>query len=176
MCWTLVQGAVKNFYAFDMVHIARTAKGTFEAAPLLVEKLKSHKIKSVILIGDASGKSNKTSAAGETDYTIIKAALDEAGIEWEDIVPDANPSVKDRVNCFNAHCQDANGVSHFWLHPENCAPLKKDCQRQVWRDGSGKLHPGKDNSLGHAADGVGYLFHAVDPLQAFEDSFDLHIL
>lgn len=177
MSWTLIQGAVKNFYAFDMVHIPRTRTGTEEAAILLAEKLHSYRIKHVTLIGDASGKANKTSAAGETDYSILCAALDDAGITWENLTPEANPPVKDRVNCVNAHLRNAKGVTHFWLHPENCRPLRACFQRTKWKEkGVMKLDPGKENLYTHATDGVGYVLHVLNPITLFDDAFTLGII
>lgn len=177
MAWTLVQGAVKNFYAFDMIYIPKTQRGTEEASKVLTEKLQEYNIESITIVGDATGKANKTSAAGQTDYAIICAALDRAKITWENLTPESNPPVKDRVNCFNAHLEDANGAQHFWLHPVNCKPLRLDLQKTTWKEKVvGKLDAGPKNLYTHASDGVGYLLHAVDPLQLFEDSFDLRII
>lgn len=176
MAWTLGQKALKDFYAFDMVYIERTVMGTFEAAQVLVDKLKGYGINHVILIGDASGKATKTSASGETDYTIVCAAIHNAGMTYENITPEGNPPIKDRVNCFNSHLKSADGSVHFWLHPKNCAPLRKDMQRVTWKPGTGKLFEGTDGSLTHASDGVGYWIHATDPLTLFEDSFDIEVV
>lgn len=176
MAWTLVQGRVNQFYAFDMVYIPRTEQGTFEAANVLAEKLTAYKIKKVILIGDATGKANKSSASGNTDYAIICGVLDRYNIEWENRTPDSNPHVKDRVNCHNAHLKNAAGETSFWLHPVNCAPLRRDYQRVVWKEGTGILEQGKDKTLTHSSDGVGYLLHEIAPLTLFEDSFDIAIV
>src|SRR6185503_20326410 len=97
--------------------IERTKRGTFEAAEVLVIKLQEYGIKQITICGDATGKANKTSASGETDYKIICAALDAAKIRWENITPEGNPLIKDRVNTFNAHLKAADGSVHFWLHP-----------------------------------------------------------
>jgi hypothetical protein len=174
MAWPLIQHSGGRFYCFDMVWLERTARGTFEAAEALVSKLQQYGIKQISIIGDAAGKQNKTSAAGETDYTIMTAALDAAGIRWSNDTPEANPFIRDRVNTTNSRLCTADGTRSFFLHPTNCAPLKRDFERTTWADMTGKP---KDPLIGHAVSGVGYALHVLNPLRIeSSEDFRLHVL
>lgn len=177
MAWTMIQYAgERQFYAFDMVYIEQTTRGTFEAALELRDRLVQYGIKKVTIVGDASGKARKTSASGDTDYAILCGVLDDSEIEWENRTPDANPGVKDRVNCTNAHLKNALEQTTFQLHPVNCAPLRKDFQRCTWKTGTGILDQTTDKSLTHSSDGVGYFLHEIAPLTLFEDSFEVRVI
>jgi hypothetical protein len=174
MAWPIMQHTGGRFYAFDMVWLERTSRGTFEAAEVLVAKLINYGIKNITIIGDAAGKQNKTSAAGETDYSIMCERLNAAGIRWENATPEANPMIRDRVNTTNSRLQAADGTISFWLHPVNCAPLKRDFERTTWADLAGKP---KDPLIGHAVSGVGYALHVLDPLRVSgSDDFKLFVL
>lgn len=172
MAWPLIQHNGFQFYCFDMVWLERTSRGTFEGAEALVSKLRSYGIKQITIIGDTAGNQNRTSAAGETDYTILTSALDSAGISWENQTPEANPFIRDRVNTTNSRLCSADGTRSFWLHPENCKPLKTDFERVTWADLQGRP---KDPMRGHAVSGVGYALQVLDPLRVDgSDDFKLY--
>jgi hypothetical protein len=174
MAWPLMQHSGGRYYCFDMVWLERTARGTMEGAEELVRKLRGYGIKQITVIGDAAGKQNKSSAAGETDYTILTSALTAADIKWINSTPEANPFIRDRVNTTNSRLCSADGTRTFFLHPVNCKPLKQDFERVTWADLTGKP---KDPMRGHAVSGVGYALHVLDPLRvASGDDFKLYVL
>jgi hypothetical protein len=167
MAWAMGQKRGEDWYWFDSIFIKRT--NTQECAKVFVEKIKALNIRvepQVIVCGDASGKSGSTKTTAKSDYDILFKALAEAGIKYRDETPDANPGVKDRVNTVNAHLQAADGSTHMWLHPVNCAPLKKDLQRVSWKAGNDRLvlDQNRDPDLTHISDGVGYAMCALSKL------------
>lgn len=162
MHWTIGQRRNDDFYWFDEIHIENT--NTQECAKELVARIGKHE-PGVVLCGDASGNSRHTSAS-DSDYVIICQALDAAGIKWENRTPDANPSVKERVNTVNAKLKAADGSVHMWLNPVTCPMLKKDFQRVSWKEGAQTiLDQTTDSSLTHASDSVGYPVVALSPMQ-----------
>lgn len=56
---------------------------------------------SLIITGDASGRSKKSASFGKSDYMIIKEWFLRAGITFTLAVPNENPPVRDRVNYTN---------------------------------------------------------------------------
>jgi hypothetical protein len=154
MCWELAQNRGSDFYFGDEIAVMNT--DTEECTKVLISKVKDHK-PGVILIGDASGNSRKTSAAGKTDYSIIKQALSSHGIKYEDRTPESNPLVKDRVNCVNGRLKAADGTPHLWYHPFNCKYLKRDFERVKWKEGAdGAVLDKSDPLATHATDALGY--------------------
>lgn len=154
MAWELLQNRGPDFYYGDEIAIKNT--DSEECGKALVEKVKGHK-QGVILIGDSSGNARKTSAVGQTDYSIIKNILKSAGIKCVDNTPEANPPVKDRINCVNAALKAADGSSHLWYHPTNCKYLKRDFERVKWKDGTDGAVLDKSDPLStHASDAGGY--------------------
>lgn len=155
LCWELGQQKGPEWWWGD--EIALRGSHTQEAVQVLINKVRGHK-PGIIIIGDATGKANKTSAAGKTDYSIIRTALDQSGIRYEDRTPDSNPLVKDRVNLMNAKLKSAAGVISFFYNRKNCHYLGRDLDRVTWKENAtgAILDQTKDHDLTHASDSVGY--------------------
>jgi len=163
MRWQLLQARAGDFYFADELSVDNT--NTQEMVPLLIEKVKEHK-PGIILVGDASGKANKTSAAGATDYSIIMKELKTANIQVKNLTPESNPHVKDRVNMVNSRLKAADGSIHMWYHPVRCKALKKDCERVVWKQSAeGAIIDKSKLDLTHASDAAGY------PICAFSEEW-----
>lgn len=154
MCWALLQHRNGDFYVGQEIAVPNT--NTEQCALVLIEHVKNHK-PGIILMGDASGKSNKTSASGNTDYSILMKMLKAAGIEVKNKTPESNPHVKDRVNMVNSRLRSADTSIHLWYHPHNCPRLKKDFERVLWKENSqGAIFDKNDPLLTHMSDAVGY--------------------
>ena len=155
LAFELMQHKDGVFYVFD--EIALRNSHTQEAARLLANKIKGHAA-GAIIIGDATGKARKTSAAGETDYTFIMNELQKVSIKTENRTPDSNPLVRDRVNIINSKLRNANGQTSIFYNPERCPELKKDFDRVVWRQGAGNaiLDQVSDRERTHASDAFSY--------------------
>ncbi len=162
MHWTIGQRRNDDFYWYDEIHIENT--NTQECAKELIHKIGSH-APGVVLCGDASGNSRHTSASS-SDYVIICQALDAAGIRWDNRTPEANPSVKERVNTVNSKLMSASGKVHMWVNPTGCPHLKRDLERVSWKQGAQTLlDQTTDPTLTHASDSIGYPVVALSPMQ-----------
>jgi hypothetical protein len=156
MVWELMQ--TRNHESFTGDEIAVPNTNTQECAPILLDRVKNHKA-GVILVGDASGKSKRSSAT-ENDYQIIMDVLRTGlvkGVTLRNLTPEANPPIRTRVNIANAMLKDAAGHTHAWYNPKKCQKLKGDFERVVWKAGSGELDFDKSDPMRtHAADAWGY--------------------
>jgi hypothetical protein len=162
MSWTLGQHKFESIHWFD--EIVLNNSNTQEASKELVERVKDHK-PGVIIIGDATSKARQRAAAGKSDYDIIFATLKDAGIKYENKVPDSNPGVKDRVNTLNCNLKSAGGVVTLTLDPIKCKVLKKDFERVLWKQGAeATLDEGSKKDLGHSSAGVGYAHCVLTPI------------
>lgn len=159
MAWTLGQVLNHDIHWSDEIHLENS--NTPEAAAVLVSRLKDTNVNmekiGVIICGDASGKATQRTS-NKSDFDIVKNALSAAGIKWKDVTPDANPSIKDRVNTVNAALKAANGKVSMTINPVKCHNLKKDFQRVVWKKSTDNafLDPGVKKERTHNTDGIGY--------------------
>lgn len=165
MSWNLAQKKGDHLHFFD--EISLIGSHTQEAARVLIEKVKDHKL-GIILCGDATANASQRAAAGQSDYDILCQMLDSAGVRWMNLTPESNPRVKDRVNTMNARLKSATGSVHITINPESCPKLVKDLERVVWKVGSDTaiLDPGSDRMLTHMSDGAGYLVCQVLPIDS----------
>lgn len=170
MCWTLGQMVNHQYWWFDEIHLndSNTAEASKELVQkILVMKDQCHRAPDydVIICGDASGNARSTKS-NESDYEIIKQTLKAAGIKFKNITPEANPSIKDRVNAVNARCKSAAGEVSMWVHPINCKWLIHDLERVLWKIGGDfTLDPGKQRELTHSSDGAGYPIAQLSPVK-----------
>lgn len=180
LAWTYGQFREGRGHHFFGEVFLRQRTDTSEGIKEFISRFDWDKIKSehqVVLVGDASGNSAKTSAAGETDYSLIGKALDVAGIRWTNMTPEANPKVRDRVNTMNARLRNALGEVQCTFNPETMPNTVKDFRRTTWKLGaSAILDPGKDRMLGHLSDGVGYGICVRNPIERLTDDPHLRIV
>ena len=102
----------------------------------------------IIVCPDPSGKARKTSASGETDFTI----LTRAGLAVD--APNAAPRVEDRINATQALLCDAKDRRRLRVHPR-AAALIRALDGLTYKDGT-RL-PDKTGGLDHITDALGYL-------------------
>lgn len=168
MAWVIGQERVGNFYFFDEIFLKKSH--TQEAAQELVQRIMKMDIQAPIqvrLAGDATGNAGQRAAAGKSDYSILLEALDAANIRYENLTPESNPHVKDRVNIVNSKLKAADGINHVWVNPITCPNLDKDFSRVSWKKGSSFiLDQSSDTERTHASDGAGYLICALSKMWA----------
>lgn len=166
MAWVIGQERNGNFYFFDEIFLKKSH--TQEASLELVSRLQAMQLKAptqVILAGDATGKAGQRAAAGKSDYSILCEILDGAGIRYENRTPEANPTIRDRINTMNAKLKSATGSHHLFVHPKNCPNLVRDFQRVSWKQGGTFiLDQTTDSTLTHISDAVGYVVSAMSKL------------
>lgn len=181
LSFVLGQHCYNKFWFFDQVRLmdSNTLEGARELRDkILVMKEQGWRASDpmVTICGDASGK-NRSTKSNQSDYDILKGVLKEAGISYRDITPEANPSIKDRVNSFNTQCKNANGDISLYVHPTNCSWLVHDLERTVWKSGSDfTLDPGKDRMLTHMSDAASYPVAEIAPVKSIKKVGKSHII
>lgn len=109
------------------------------------------KSKSIIVTGDASGKSG-SSKSNLSDYEIIVQVFNDEKIEILLVVPDANPAVRDTVNYVNNEFE--KGVLYV---SKLCPELTKDLELVGWKLGAVNFQIDKSKKdLTHLSDCLRY--------------------
>lgn len=172
MAWTLLQTNNDSWYAFDELFVRNT--NTQEVTKALIEKLHLLKARNllkgdpqIIICGDATGESRKTSAT-ETDYAIITSALKQNGFTFSNITPRSNPAIKSRINNMNAKLCAADGAIKFFVNHVMCQSLDRDLTRVTWK-ADGILDEGNEKLLTHISDSVGYPVSQLTPIESMND-------
>jgi hypothetical protein len=111
------------------------------------EKFSGHKI---TIYPDASGQSNKTVNATESDILLLQRA------KFSVLVPTKNPFVKERVMAVNALICNSLGERTLKINTR-LAPTVTECLEQQIYDKNGE--PDKFDGKDHAPDALGYFLH-----------------
>lgn len=139
----------------DTPHVISTIK----------EKYDGHKIN---IYPDASGQSNKTVNATESDILLLKRA----GFSVH--VPSKNPFVKERVMAVNGLICNALGERKLLVNTL-LAPTITECLEQQIYDSNGE--PDKTDGKDHGPDALGYFLHfrwpIVKPTSAHKTSINI---
>jgi hypothetical protein len=138
--------------------LARTAKWVRPFYPM-----------NVYVYGDATGDSRRTSAS-RTDWQIVRAFFQRHvnSFQANVRVPNANPAVKDRVNCLNSMLCNHAGQRRLRIDP-GCKELIRDLEQVRWKsDSHGNALADIDKSdpmRTHASDALGYFIAKACPIR-----------
>jgi hypothetical protein len=126
----------------DTPHVVQTIK----------EKYPGRKIN---VYPDASGQSNRTVNATESDIKILK----DAGFNVR--VPNKNPFVKERVLAVNTIICNALAERRLLVNTLTCPVLTECLEQQIYDDNG---EPDKSSNNDHAPDALGYFVHFKWPI------------
>lgn len=160
MCWYIVQVYDGNLYIiYEHVECNTT---TELSANSLIPLLTNYKNHCIIINGDASGNSQKTTG---TDYVILRNALIRNGFTDVDIrVMNKNPGIEWRIQCWNNLVYGPDKKHHVFV-AKNCKYLLYNIENLVTEEGGSrpkKISSGKLRSdpyakfLSHPIDAVSY--------------------
>ena len=146
-----------------VVHVMRDGKAhavdelvnvrdTQTMATLIKERFPDHKI---IIYPDAAGQATSSKNASESDHIILR----KAGFSL--IVDGTNPSIKDRLNAYNAQILNANGDRSYYVNVAMCPSLTEALEQQVY-DKHGM--PDKSTGHDHVVDAAGYFIAKQFPI------------
>jgi hypothetical protein len=110
----------------------------------------------IISYADPSGRQNKSSAVGKTDFTI----LENAGIEVR--APRTHTAVKDTINTVNSLLLNADGIQKLFVDPR-CKNLIESMDRWSYKESTHV--PDKNSGWDHFSDCVRYLCDGLEPLR-----------
>lgn len=123
--------------------------------------------------GDASGGNAGTAKLVGSDWDIIDRMMrKQYGKRYRNRVPEANPSIRARINSVNSRLKSANGNVHMMVDPYKAPHVVKDFEGVVLLvGGSGEIDKKKTPELTHMSDGVGYYIFKQFPVTRQ----DLHV-
>ena len=162
MCSVIGQREGNKVYILAELCLADS--NTWSACEAFVNQLNQWRpsstfVPQVRIYGDSSGNSRKT-AASRTDWQLVKDFFSRYPAKCEFRIPNANPPVKDRVNCVNAMLRNQAGERRIRIAP-GCVNLIKDLERVHWKsDAHGNLAPELDKAdpqRTHLSDALGYM-------------------
>lgn len=118
---------------------------------LIDKRLIDDNSRSLIITGDASGKSG-SSKSNLSDYEIIIQSFEDAGVPIVTVVPDSNPAVRDTVNYVNNEFEKGG----LYVSKE-CPELTKDLELVGWKQGAANFTIDKSKKeLTHLSDCLRY--------------------
>lgn len=129
-------------------------RDTPQMAELIKERYKD-KGHHVTVYPDAAGQSTSSKSSSVSDHNILKAA----GFTLS--VNGSNPSIKDRINGFNAMILNADGVRRLKVNTDMCPYLTQALEQQAY-DKFGM--PDKTKGFDHVTDAAGYFLAKRYPL------------
>ena len=140
--------AVIAVRAADECHVLDALEVNTSNTDEMCEELKRrYPDRTVIVCPDPSGKARKTSAAGKTDFSIIKS------YGFQVRAPNAAPAVRDRENNANA-MYEADGRRRVRIHPD-AKPLITAASNLTYKD---------DTSIRDKKSGFDHILDAMDYL------------
>lgn len=146
----------RNRYQTDefLIHSSNTDELCESIINNLTNKYDTDRL-SLIVTGDASGRSYKSSSYGKSDFRIIKDWFSRSGIKYTFAVPNENPPVRDRVNYTNKLFEQ----KRFFIC-EHCNWSIRDRELVGWKRSSANLdgfHIDKSKKdLSHLSDAGDY--------------------
>lgn len=117
------------------------------AAELKRRYARAGSVAHVRIFPDPAGAQRRTSAHGETDISILRAA------GFEVVALAAHPLVRDRINVVNAKFLSADGQRALRVD-RRCRRLIECLEKLCYREGSGE--PDKSGGFDHLPDALGY--------------------
>lgn len=89
------------------------------------------KLVDIKVYGDPAGNQRRTSAGGETDWSIVQNILGKYMAPWGLRIKNSTISVKNTVNAVRTRIRDASGVSHLLIDPQ-CSGLISNLLKATW--------------------------------------------
>lgn len=143
---------VDQLHVIDEISIENS--NTTELAQEIKRRYPNHKIRAY---PDPAGRARKTSAGGQTDFTILEQ------FGFITFAPNAHDPVADRINTVQAMLRNANGQSRLFIHPR-CKELIKGLDGMTYKKDTNL--PDKSLGLDHITDALGYLVCFEFPINA----------
>lgn len=110
----------------------------------------------IIAYPDPAGRQRKTSANGQTDFTI----LSNAGFAVK--APNAHNAVRDRINSMNARLKTVDKQVHYYVDPK-CKHTIDSLEKFAYKEGT--QTPDKEKGFDHMFDALTYCVDYLFPLR-----------
>ena len=156
MCWYICQDYGDQTYI--LYEFVEQNTDTQSVAHIVCDTLKGYKNHEIIINGDASGKNRTTTGS---NYDIMRNVFSQEGFYNHRLeILNKNPSIKWRINQFNAWMQDSQGKHHIKVHPQ-CKWLIHNFENVEIIEGTSKLKIPSTGAL-RSDPQKKYLIHPID--------------
>jgi hypothetical protein len=186
MCWSVAQRVGQDYHFLDNIYAEGVSSE--QAIELFAARWAFHRLRPLIITGDASGGNRTTQGLGGQmkedrnqgrmtgDYRIMKNTLHRLG--WPKVSFDlvaTNPLITERIQAYNTAMCNAAGQRRIKYHPR-CKHSLYNIKNLKYRAGTGRQlfeAPTADQirknpklkPLGHQFDADSYLIHRYDPVK-----------
>jgi phage terminase large subunit len=140
-----------TMYQFDEVYINDSNTG--ELADEIKRRYPSSRI---VAYPDPAGRQRKTSANGQTDFTI----LSNAGFTVK--APNSHNQIRDRINSMNARLKTVDGQIHYYVDPR-CKHTIESLEKYAYKEGT--QQPDKNSGYDHMFDALSYCIDYLFPIK-----------
>lgn len=145
-----------NSNTSEMVNEIKSRLPRWQAQAQALEKPgRTASPRTVRVYPDPTGNQRKSSAAGETDFSLLRAG------GFKVVVSGGSPPVVDRINEVNALSCNAEGRRRLFVHPR-CTALLEGLDNLTYKEGTSQ--PDKSLNIEHSPDALGYLVHEEFPI------------
>lgn len=156
MAWVMSQTYVrpdnlKEIRVFDEIFLQNS--NTEECCREFAARYPLHRA-GINLYGDATGQARHTSS-NRSNWQIIKDLLGHYNLTVR--VPSKNPAERDRINAVNSMICDSKGRRKVLVNPKKCPKLIRDLEQVPYKPGTTQIDKGKDLSMTHPSDSLGYM-------------------
>ena len=155
-CIMIKQG--EDLYVID--ELALPDSNTNEMADEIRNRYPKAKI---MCYPDPAGRQRKTSANGQTDFTILQNA------DFVVKAPLAHDAVRDRINATNARFCNAKGERHLFVLP-HCKHTIASLERHMFKDGT--QIPDKESGFDHQFDSLSYAVAYLFPVKRDREEYE----
>lgn len=146
----------------DVLHIVDEIRMFSSNTNEMVDEIKSrYPSTKVWVYPDPASRQRKTSAAGQTDLTILM----NAGFVVK--VPNRHTPVRDRINAVNSKLCNSMDQRTLLIDPR-CKHTIEGLERQLYKQGT--TQPDKDGGYDHMMDALGYMTDYLFPVSRDRDT------
>lgn len=139
-----------TLYQFDEIYMNNS--NTNELAQEIKNRYPNYKIN---CYPDPAGRQRKTSANGQTDFTILE------NYGFKVFAPLRHNEIKDRINSFNSRLRTMDNKVHYYISPK-CKHTIESLEKYAYKDGT--QIPDK-NGFDHMFDALTYCVDYLFPLK-----------
>lgn len=141
----------------DVLHIVDEIRMFSSNTNEMVDEIKSRYANSKVWVyPDPASRQRKTSAAGQTDLTILQ----NSGFVVK--VPHKHTAVRDRINAVNSKLCNSMNTRTLKISP-TCKHTIEGLERQLYKEGTSQ--PDKDGGYDHMMDALGYMVDYLFPVR-----------
>ena len=163
LCSVIMQADETAREAWVLEEIRITERGlTSDSAREFRRRWKPRRPRRVLIYGDPN--SGRPGTVGANDFSVLLGELKPHFPGVRDCHARSAPEVVERVNAVNNLLDPDQGPPRLKIDP-SCAYLIRDLEKVSFKEGTKQLDKGRDKTLTHLSDALGYAITEIFPCQ-----------